>query len=135
MSDQPKSRLSEDLQTLANLTSDRRRTRIEPEAPAFNGLSNAEAERLAVLMEELGEAQQAIGKILRHGFDISYADGDPTNREDLEKELGDVQNAQRMMIEAGDLNPAAIQLRAKAKEMTIGQFLHHQPEASQGDKS
>jgi len=134
VADKPKSRLSEDLQTIANLTSDRRRTRIEPESPAFNGLSNAEAERLAVLMEELGEAQQAIGKILRHGFDTSYDDGHPTNREDLEKELGDVQNAQRMMVEAGDLDPAAIQLRAKAKAMTIGQYLHHQPETAQGDK-
>lgn len=33
----------------------------------FNQLSPAEAERLALLSEELGEAQQAIGKILRHG--------------------------------------------------------------------
>lgn len=135
MADKPRNRLSEDLQTIANLKSDRRRTRIEPEGPAFNGLSNAEVERLAILMEELGEAQQAIGKILRHGFDTSYSDGNPTNREDLEKELGDVHNAQRMMIEAGDLNPAAIQLRAKAKEMTIGEFLHHQPESKREDET
>lgn len=37
----------------------------------FNGLTPAEAERLALLSEELGEAQQAIGKILRHGYDSS----------------------------------------------------------------
>ena len=36
---------------------------------AFNKLSAAEAERLALLLEELGEAQQAIGKILRHGYE------------------------------------------------------------------
>lgn len=34
-------------------------------ADHFNGLTPAEAERLALLLEELGEAQQAIGKILR----------------------------------------------------------------------
>ena len=134
MSEKPKNQLSADLKTIASLKSDRRRTRIEPEGPAFNGLSNAEAERLAVLMEELGEAQQAIGKILRHGFDTSYSENDPTNREQLEKELGDVQNAQRMMVEAGDLDPAEIQLRAKTKATTIGQYLHHQPGTSQGDK-
>jgi hypothetical protein len=32
-----------------------------------NELSDAEVERLAILAEEMGEAQQCIGKILRHG--------------------------------------------------------------------
>lgn len=135
MSEKPKNQLSADLKTIASLKSDRRRTRIEPEGPAFNGLTNAEAERLAVLMEELAEAQQVIGKILRHGYESTHPDGGPSNREELQKELGDVRNAERMMIEAGDLDPAAIQLRAKAKELTIGQYLHHQPGTSQGDKS
>jgi hypothetical protein len=34
----------------------------------FNSLTPAELERLSLLLEELGEAQQAIGKILRHGY-------------------------------------------------------------------
>lgn len=33
-----------------------------------NKLNDAQSERLALLLEELGEAQQAIGKILRHGY-------------------------------------------------------------------
>ena len=37
------------------------------------------------------------------------------------------------MIEAGDVNPAEIQLRAKAKSMTIGQYLHHQPAQEEGN--
>jgi hypothetical protein len=47
----------------------------------FNRLTPAEAERLALLLEELGEAQQIIGKILRHGYE-SYHPDDPetTNR-------------------------------------------------------
>ena len=58
----------------------------------FNKLTPAEAERLAWLLEELGECQQAIGKILRHGYNSK----DPTNpnhlgnRADLERELTDV---------------------------------------------
>lgn len=135
MADTPRNRLSEDLQTIANLKSDRRRTRIEPDGPAFNGLSPAEAERLAVLMEELGEAQQVIGKILRHGYESTHPDGGPTNRQELEKELGDVRNAERMMIEAYDLNAHQIQLRAQEKSKTIGQYLHHQDESPQKDKT
>lgn len=104
---------------------------IEPRA--FNGLTNAEAERLAVLAEELGEVQQVIGKIQRFGFDTGHPESGRTNRQDLEKELGDVRNAERMMIEAGDVNPAEIQLRAKAKSMTIGQYLHHQPAQEEGN--
>ncbi|WP_300500993.1 MazG nucleotide pyrophosphohydrolase domain-containing protein [Marinobacter sp.] len=104
---------------------------IEPRA--FNGLTNAEAERLAVLAEELGEVQQVIGKIQRFGFDTGHPESGRNNRQDLEKELGDVRNAERMMIEAGDVNPAEIQLRAKAKAMTIGQYLHHQLAQEEGN--
>lgn len=35
---------------------------------AFNGLSPAEVERLALLAEECGEVIQTVGKILRHGY-------------------------------------------------------------------
>lgn len=61
-------------------------------APAhFNELTPAQAERLAILMEEMGEATQVIGKVLRHGFDSCHPD-DPkvTNRQLLLKELVDV---------------------------------------------
>jgi len=35
----------------------------------FNGLSPAEAERLALLAEECGEVVQAVCKVLRHGYE------------------------------------------------------------------
>ena len=38
---------------------------------SFNKLSDAETERLAILAEEMGEAQQAIGKIIRHARELS----------------------------------------------------------------
>lgn len=52
----------------------------------FNQLTPAEAERLALLAEECGEVIQAIGKILRHGYESRHPDGGPTNREALERE-------------------------------------------------
>ena len=57
----------------------------------FNGLSPAEAERLAMLAEECGEVIHIVGKILRHGYD-SYHPADPTvtNRDLLGRELTDL---------------------------------------------
>lgn len=71
----------------------------------FNQLTPAEHERLSLLLKELGEAQQAIGKILIHGYESCHPNNpNKTNRNDLEEELGHIRNAQRMMIDAGDIN-------------------------------
>lgn len=93
---------------------------------SFNRLTAAEAERLAVLSEELGEAQQAIGKILRHGFESRHPDGGPTNRQSLEREMGDVRAAEKMLIESGDLNCLTILDGARSKSERIKPYLHHQ---------
>lgn len=92
----------------------------------FNKLTPAEAERLALLLEELGEAQQAIGKILRHGYESCHPDGGPTNRESLERELGDVYHAMIRMWSVGDLDGNAVTQHADNKARTIGRYLHHQ---------
>ena len=68
----------------------------------FNGLSPAEAERLAILAEEMGETIQEIGKILRHGYESRWPDDAPTNREKLEVELGDIACIQQMMCNEGE---------------------------------
>lgn len=94
----------------------------------FNGLTPAEAERLALLLEELGEAQQAIGKILRHGYESRHPDGGPTNREALQAELGDVYAAMDMLSEAGDLNSFAISNAMYAKKERVLKYMHHQPQ-------
>ncbi len=55
----------------------------------FNGLHPAEAERLALLIEECGEVVQAASKVLRHGYK-SYdptVRGGPDNQEALAKEI------------------------------------------------
>jgi hypothetical protein len=92
----------------------------------FNGLTPAEAERLALLMEEMGEAQQIIGKILRHGYESRHPDGGPTNRLLLEKELGDVTCAINMMCCKDDVNYHSIVAHRHGKEKRVGQYLHHQ---------
>lgn len=108
----------------------------------FNRLTPAELERLAYLAEEMCEAGQIIGKILRHGYD-SFDPTDPmnrvvgvegqgigrtldvtTNRQLLARELGDVQRGLNMMLAAGDLVEAEIwQVIAKGAP---SKYMHHQ---------
>ena len=96
----------------------------------FNNLTDAETERLAILAEELGEAQQAVGKILRHGYG-SHDPNDPqmvTNTVYLEKELGDIKYIIGLMCKKGDVYSKEINHYARAKAKKIGQYLHHQEE-------
>ena len=92
----------------------------------FNNLSPAEAERLALLLEELGEVQQIIGKILRHGYESTHPKGGMTNREKLEKELGDVHARIRLMWNAGDVHQVTI-LEYSDEKYERRAYLHHQP--------
>jgi NTP pyrophosphatase (non-canonical NTP hydrolase) len=92
----------------------------------FNDLMPDQLERLALLLEELGEAQQAIGKILRHGYDSRHPDGGPTNRESLEREMGDVLVALEMLHEASDLSRMSVLERQGEKQESVKPYLHHQ---------
>lgn len=95
---------------------------------AFNELSDEQAERLALLLEELGESQKAIGKILRHGYNSHNPDHGneyKTNQIELEIELGDVMCAVDLLCESGDLSRTTINLRQKAKRKKVKPYLHH----------
>jgi hypothetical protein len=92
----------------------------------FNNLSPAEAERLAVLIEEMAEAIQAACKILRHGYENSHPDGGQTNRQSLERELGDARLAMLLMTDSNDVEAMNIHEWAVSKDKTIWQYLHHQ---------
>ncbi len=61
----------------------------------FNGLTEAKTERLVILIEECAEVQQCACKILRHGYDIRNPKdpGGETNREALNREMGDMYHA------------------------------------------
>lgn len=92
----------------------------------FNGMSPAEAERLAMLAEEAGEIVQAVGKVLRHGYESRSPEGGPTNRQHLYRELGDLIAIVHGMMWAGDiveiveLTDAADRWEAKLR------YTHHQ---------
>lgn len=94
---------------------------------SFNQLKFSEAERLALLMEELGEAQQAIGKILRHGY-ASYnpnVSGGMDNRMSLECELGDVKAAIELMVQNEDVDLDSIDEAMRSKLQKVNRYLHH----------
>lgn len=92
----------------------------------INRLTPAEAERLALLAEEMGEAIQVIGKILRHGYESKHPDGGPTNRESLERELGDVYAAMDLLGVSLDVDLHVIQEAADRKRERVQKYLHHQ---------
>jgi NTP pyrophosphatase (non-canonical NTP hydrolase) len=95
-----------------------------------NELSDAQAERLAILLEEMGEAQQAIGKILRHGLHSwnPTVVGTGTNQDDLARELGDVKFAIQLLTDAGDVSNTDINAQMWKKTDKVQRYLHHQGE-------
>jgi hypothetical protein len=92
----------------------------------FNNLTPAEQERLVIVQEECAEVIQIICKILRHGYESYHPDDDTkSNRELLEKELGDLtENIDRLCVR--DVNRTQIEHFAKQKRKNIVQYLHHQ---------
>ena len=98
----------------------------------FNGLSEAEAERLALLAEECGEVIQAVSKVLHHGYEsrnpkVPFS---LRNRDLLANELGHVMHAMQRMIEARDFRQLDLELSQNEKSRSIGQWLHHQADLS-----
>jgi NTP pyrophosphatase (non-canonical NTP hydrolase) len=95
----------------------------------FNGLTEAQAERLAILAEECAEVIQVVGKILRHGLESTNPlfSNAPTNRQLLAKELGDLSYATDMVKHAGDVDSEAVTDAWLEKVGKIHRYLHHQP--------
>lgn len=93
----------------------------------FNDLTPAQLERLAILGEELAEAAQIVGKILRHGW-FSYSPFNPevNNRQLLEKELGHVMHSVDRLAKAEEVNLGAVNAHSKVKAESIKRYLHHQ---------
>ena len=90
-----------------------------------SGLSAAQIERLAVLGEELGEVQQRIGKVLRHGYSGVHPTNGHTNLDELEIEVGDVLAAIELMYQRGDIDHDRIIEYRDAKLERLGKYLHH----------
>lgn len=104
----------------------------------FNGLSPAEAERLAILSEECGEIIQIIGKILRHGFNSynpldAHAKTDTgegmSNRDNLCREIGDFDAICKRMLDNGDIYAAPIREASERKHKKLKRWTHHQSDS------
>lgn len=91
----------------------------------FNNLTPAEAERLALLMEECGEVIQIIGKILRHGYESCHPNDRNTNRCLLIKELGDLNAAQSLLFQNEDISQSVVATEASRKLERVAEYLHH----------
>ena len=96
----------------------------------FNGLTPAQAERLAMLAEECGEVIQIIGKILRHGY-ANYHPDRPhiTNKQLLQRELTDLFAVQNQIYAQDRVSlPSSLSVDAAwAKKL---RYSHHQEEPS-----
>lgn len=94
----------------------------------FNQLTPAQLERLAILAEEMGEAIQIIGKIVRHGYFSSnpLIENSPCNRDVLAHELGHVRSAMIALCDSGDLIKKDIHRSADMKKISIKKWQHHQ---------
>lgn len=95
-----------------------------PVTKHFNQLTEAEQERLVILIEEAVEVAQAGTKILRHGYESVY--NGETNRQALQRELGHVVNAVDFMVFKGDLSGGDVMDSSEDKANKITGYLHHQ---------
>lgn len=97
----------------------------------FNRLTDAEAERLAILAEEAAEVIKCVTKILRHGYESVDPTGKEhgTNRQQLEVEAAHVGAQMSFMAANGDLSKYSIQghqvIRFDKMERA-GCYTHHQ---------
>jgi hypothetical protein len=90
-----------------------------------NRISEAEQERVGLLCEEMGEAQQIAGKILRHGLDSSHPEMPLlSNANLLELEAGHVLAALDLLVEAGTISRAGLERERVAKLQKLRSWLH-----------
>lgn len=62
---------------------------------------------------------------MRHGYESTHPNGGLSNREHLEKELGDIQNAISMLTDKNDISKTSIIDHKMSKHLSI-KYLHHQ---------
>lgn len=98
-------------------------------------LTPAEIERLAILAEECGEVVQAVGKVLRFGWESSspYGSGRP-NRSSLEHEIGNVRAIVNLMLDADDLSLSAVQSWQGQKRKRLPKWTLHQADSTPRDE-
>ncbi len=91
-----------------------------------NKLTEAQEERLGVAVEEFGEALQAIGKIVRYGYDNQWLGEGPTKKQKLEEEIAHCMIAINMLIATKDISLDALEQHYNKKKEFIQNHLLHQ---------
>lgn len=93
---------------------------------AFNHLTLAQDELLSLLAEECAEVIQIVMKIQRHGLYSCHPDAPKSsNKELLEKELGDVESAKELLRRIHVVNLEEVQEHKQWKLNNVGRWLHH----------
>jgi NTP pyrophosphatase (non-canonical NTP hydrolase) len=91
-----------------------------------NKPTEGQRERLEKVLEEAAEVQQAICKILMHGYQVDCEGIRYNNKEDLEKEFGDFFAAFELLANSGDINDVDVCNHAKKKSKVITKYMSHQ---------
>lgn len=96
----------------------------------FNDLTPGEHERLSCALEEMGEAIQIIGKILRHGYNSHnpISDSRDSNRRMLTQELSHVKYSIDKLLSYEDISRVLFIEDYRRKEISIKKWLHHDGE-------
>jgi len=89
-------------------------------------LTNRQQERLILLVEEMGETTQIVGKTLCHGYASSHPDSPHIcNRMHLEKEIGDIEIIIEMLVGHRDINRKQINAYKAEKRSRKINYLHY----------
>ena len=83
-------------------------------------------ERMGLLIQAMGKANQAVCKALLHGYNATFEDITYDNRDDIMRELGDVEAILELMIKRGDLNRETIANYRDDKSSKLSRYLKHQ---------
>lgn len=108
---------------MADLTSAERERLVK-----LNEELSESMERMAALIQVMGKANQTVCKTLLHGYVATFAGVDYDNREDLMRELGDVEAAVDLMVERGDVSREKIDQYRHLKSAKLLRYLKHQGE-------
>jgi hypothetical protein len=92
-----------------------------------NGLTEAQEERLTLLIEECSEVIKCACKIQRFGYHSinPYAPQDGTNLNQLQLEMGDLDAIYALLSNNGDVNMHDINTRHQVKYAKLHSYLRH----------
>lgn len=96
-----------------------------PPPSGYDTMTPEEYERFSLLVEEIGEVLQIIGKIQRHGYHASFEGIEYDNRGDLETELGHLMFAIHLMAQRGDISTNNVERSMILKSHKVWKYLHY----------